>query len=151
MKKLLLFLFALVILIPATFGQNSHTQKIADKDTWVVIERSDVVDAASSSVTQIFDLTKKADIYFYTMAMEYIGADVSALTTVPVINTYLKFSIDGENFSNLDTLTYYATADTVLNIVENSTAVGYPYLGLFTIGADSATARLTKVSVKFIK
>lgn len=103
------------------------------------------------NVTKVFDLTEKTAIQYYQVKMTLDTVSIPAVTTSPYVTVYLKESMDGATYSNLDTATFYGTAaDTSFIFEDITTGLYYPYLAVEVNGADSIVIEVSDVIGNFL-
>jgi len=152
MKKLLLSLI-FVLAIALSYGQ-SVTLEPGSKGLSVETAKSftPIISDTTDIVYVVYDMTERADIFYYTLGARLWATSKTAVTTTPEIIVHEQYSYDGIIYVNLDTITYYgASADTTFHFVENGTRVGYPYLRLKITGDDSISTQLNIATGRFIK
>jgi len=147
MKKLFLGICISFLALTLAFSQ---TVEIKPKQYQTVIDRNDLIGGSDSIANYVFDMTNIGQTYYYAIPVKFNGASTTATATSDSINIFLQAGNDNESWSNIDTVSYFCSADTTFQFVENSTAVGYSYLRVHVDGADSAYARMDRLIVRFV-
>ena len=152
MKKLL-FILAFVLAAGLAFGQTASLEPGA---TGISVQTArsftPILNDSSDVVNIDYDMSKREEVYYYTLLARLWATSKTASTTSPTLNIYEQYSMDGINYSNLDTITFAATqADTTFYFLENSTKVGYPFLRMKIVGVDSVSTQLNVGIGRFIK
>lgn len=149
MKKLLITLAIFMFAITVSFSQT--TVKVEQDDYFIVTKTNKLISTDADSIEAfVFDMTKVGNIYFYAIPLKFNNAIKEATSTTPYINVLLQGSNDGDVFDNIDTVNYACSVDTTFEFSETSHAIGYSFLRVYIDGADSISARLEKVTARFI-
>jgi len=148
MKKVFVsFLFAIMFVVGAVAQTTSAT--VVDGNYFVLVEKNEMIDYNDSTTTFTFDLTGKSGDYLYAVSVLLTGS-ADDYGTTPLLNGYSQYSYDGYSYTNVDTITFYATqADTTLFYSSLSTAVMYPFFRISLVGQDSVVATIDKVIGRF--
>ena len=148
MKKLLLAVCVFFLAFTLTFAHQSV--QIQPSQYQTVIDKNELVSPADSIANFVFDMTKIGQTYYYAIPVKFNSPSITAESTTDSINIFLQGGNDNESWSNIDTVTYWCSADTTFDFLETSTAVGYSYLRVHIDGADSISARLDRLIMRFI-
>lgn len=137
MMKKLFVLFVLLVSFVAIHAQT--TSKVLKQDQRIyTFSAAGSVAASGDQVSKVFDLSEKTSIQYYQVNVSLDTVLIPAETTSPHVTVYLKKSMDGSTYSNIDTATFYGSAaDTSFVFQDISTGLYYPYLKIELNGADS--------------
>ncbi len=151
MKKFVLLLVAAFALSLTAFGQTTYKLNKNDHNIVVSRESSDVVDADGETLQYIFDLSKKdaKQYYYFSVYLEQISNASS--DSSEYVRTLLKQSYDGQTYSNVDTLDYYAVgADTTVVFSDLSTGTAVRFLQIEITGDSTLSVGMDKFYARFL-
>jgi len=149
MKKLFLAIAIAFLAVSISFAQSSI--EITENQSYVTINKNVAVTFADSIQDFVFDLTGKTAVYYYAIPVKFNGAIDEAAITTPHIEIFLQSGNDGETWADIDTVNYACSADTIFEFSGMAAKVGHAYLRLHIDGADSISARLNKITGRFIQ
>lgn len=149
MKKLAIILILGMISL-VSVSQNSTTQDISMgyEQTWnkFIGRSSDIIGATDSTFMYTVRKYTKTDCeYIWRVVLDSISG------TPDTVDCFFQYSVFGDTYTNLDTVTYYGTSDTAFEKKSSSTYVG-DYHRLFIKERGSGfTVGIDTIKVKFIE
>jgi hypothetical protein len=151
MKKLVL-LFAIIALFIGSV--QAQTIKVGGGDNWkqFQVKSTDVLDADGESIEKIFYLGDKENIQYYSVFFDIDTVLRPGVLMAHYIPVSINESYDGINYTALQNVNFYGTADTTFTISDLSTGSIAPYLKVILSGvdADSVNVQLMKCRGRFI-
>jgi len=151
MKKSFFLVLALMFIAHTMQAQTLHSQVIDATQRIHSFVAADQVSATGDQVNYVFDLSKKTSIQLYVISVTIDTVSIPAVTTSPYVTLYLKQSMDGSTYADIDTATFYGTAaDTTFIWQDISTGVYYPYIKVELNGLDSIIIQNSNIIGNFL-
>jgi hypothetical protein len=152
MKKLIGLIFALVFVFSIASAQVS----VKAGDTYKPDLQKNM-SASFKALTDsldyndvIFDLSEKAGLYLYTIAVDIDTVDINGALTEIAGKCTLEKSYDKNTWTVVSTVNYYAEADTFFLHQDVSTGLDAPYLKVKNLlQQDSTSLMLMGIDAKF--
>lgn len=149
MKRIL---FLLTFILGMSLAVHSQSYKIKEQLNYAIIDQNALLNDSSDTYSFTFDATALSKKMYYTLMIGFNGTVDNAATTSPLLNIYRSYGYEANSaFTNIDTIQFGGTQDTLVVFTDLSTGSAYPYYKLYVEGVDSITTRVDFVGIKFVQ